>query len=85
MTDETKSAFPELSAFPGQGLYQHHKLDLYLALFVARHHETEEPFVVYVAYGHPESGVRVRELSSWIEKVKWPSGLLEPRFKRVEP
>ena len=84
MTDETTTAFPDLSQFAGQGLYQHHKGDYYLALFVARHHETEEPFVTYVPYGHTESGIRVRELSSWIEKVKWPSGMLDFRFKKVD-
>ena len=86
MTEETKSAFPALSEFQGQGLYKHHKGGFYMALFVTTHHETNEPFVAYVPYGHPESGVRVRELSSWIEKVKWEShGLLDFRFKKIEP
>jgi hypothetical protein len=82
VTDSPASAFPALSEFQGQGLYQHHKGDYYLALFVGTHHETSEPIIAYVPYGHPESGVRFRELSSWIEKVKWPSGLLDFRFKK---
>lgn len=56
------------------GLYRHYTGHLYRAMFLAHHHETGVILVVYVPYGYPESGFRVRELcdpdaASWNDAV----------------
>lgn len=56
------------------GLYEHHRGGLYRGLFIATHHETNQPFVIYVPYEHPESGMRLREwhtigARSWRDEV----------------
>lgn len=50
-----------------KGVYRHYKGPLYRVLHVARHHETNEPFVVYQSL---ERGtINVREFKDWNELV----------------
>jgi hypothetical protein len=57
--------------------WRHYKGGLYRVLHVARHSETEERLVVYVAEGKPE--VWVRPLSMWVDPVDG-----RPRFAPLE-
>ncbi len=57
------------------GLYEHYKGGKYRALALVAHHDTEELFVVYVPYDHPESGVRIREWAS-PAKDSWTDSVL---------
>lgn len=34
------------------GIYEHYKGEKYIALFLGRHHESNELFVAYVCFGH---------------------------------
>lgn len=65
------------------GRFRHYKGGLYRALFIVTHHDTGERFVAYVPYGHPESGIRIRELETgeapWVGEVR--EGV--PRFRWV--
>ena len=68
---------PELQ--PGR--YRHFKGNEYELLYVARHSETLEPMVVYLAlYG--ERGIWVRPASMWSEVVD-RDGYHGPRFVRI--
>lgn len=56
------------------GLYRHHTGHFYRAMFLAGHHETGVLMVVYVPYGYPESGFRLREwaepgCASWTDRI----------------
>lgn len=63
------------------GIYRHYKGNLYEALMLARHSETEELMVVYRAlYG--DGGVWVRPYSMWAETVT-VKGKTVPRFEYV--
>lgn len=63
-----QSATPN-PALPATGIYRHYKGQRYRVLGVARHSETEEPFVVYQAlYG--ERGLWLRPLSMFSESVE---------------
>ncbi|MBD9675121.1 DUF1653 domain-containing protein [Pseudomonas sp. PDM18] len=63
------------------GLYRHHKGQQYRVLGVARHSETEEELVIYLAlYG--EFGLWVRPLSMFTEAVE-VNGEKVPRFALV--
>ncbi|NLM83087.1 MAG: DUF1653 domain-containing protein [Clostridiales bacterium] len=63
------------------GIYRHYKGNLYEALMLARHSETEELMVVYRAlYG--DGGVWVRPYSMWAETVT-VEGKTVPRFEYV--
>jgi hypothetical protein len=69
---------PPLPTGPKPGLYRHYKGKDYRVIGVARHTETEEPFVVYQAlYG--EGGLWVRPAAMFNETVEI-SGRLVPRF-----
>ena len=63
------------------GIYEHFKGARYEVLFVARHSETEEPFVVYrQLYG--DRSHWVRPATMFIETVQ-RDGRTMPRFRRV--
>lgn len=63
------------------GRYRHYKGNDYEVIGVAKHSETEEPFVVYRAlYG--ERGLWVRPAAMFLDTVI-VDGLLRPRFQRL--
>ena len=63
------------------GRYEHFKGKHYSVLYIAKHSETEEPYVVYrQLYG--EESVWIRPLSMFIEKVEY-KGKIVPRFKYI--
>lgn len=65
-----------------QGIYRHHKGNLYQVLHTARHSETEEMLVVYRAlYGG--YGVWVRPLTMFCENVEIDGKTL-PRFELIK-
>ncbi|HHT16538.1 MAG TPA: DUF1653 domain-containing protein [Papillibacter sp.] len=65
-----------------RGIYKHYKGNLYEALMIARHSETEEEMVVYRAlYG--DQSLWVRPYSMWVETVT-VEGVPVPRFKYIE-
>ena len=67
---------------PG-GVYRHYKGNLYKALYVATHTETEEPLAVYQAlYG--EYGIWARPLAMFLDDVTLPDGSAVQRFTLVE-
>ncbi len=67
---------------PG-GVYRHYKGNLYKALYVAIHTETEEPLAVYQAlYG--EYGIWARPLAMFLDDVTLPDGSVVQRFTLVE-
>ena len=67
---------------PG-GIYRHYKGNLYKALYVAIHTETEEPLAVYQAlYG--EHGIWARPLAMVLDDVTLPDGSVVQRFTLVE-
>ena len=64
------------------GIYEHYKGSRYEVLFVARHSETEEEFVVYrQLYGDHAHWVRPVEM--FTEAVE-RDGRMVPRFLRVD-
>ena len=67
------------------GIYRHFKGNMYEVVGVARHSETEEPYVVYRAlYG--ERGLWIRPLEMFQERVdavKYPDVQQEYRFEYV--
>jgi len=64
------------------GIYEHFKGARYEVLFVARHSETEEEFVVYrQLYG--DGGMWVRPLAMFLESVE-VGGHAVPRFRRID-
>lgn len=65
------------------GVYRHYKGNLYKALYVATHTETEEPLAVYQAlYG--EYGIWARPLAMFLDDVTLPDGSVVQRFTLVE-
>lgn len=63
------------------GRYRHYKGKDYEVIGVAKHSETEEPFVVYRAlYG--ERGLWVRPAAMFLDTVV-VNGLSRPRFQRL--
>jgi hypothetical protein len=63
------------------GRYRHYKGKVYEVIGVAKHSETEEPFVVYRAlYG--ERGLWIRPAVMFFETVV-VDGLSRPRFQRI--
>ena len=63
------------------GRYRHFKGNEYQVLGVARHSETEEEMVVYLAlYG--EGGLWVRPAAMWLETVT-RDGVTQPRFTYI--
>ncbi|MGH7196640.1 MAG: DUF1653 domain-containing protein [Candidatus Saccharimonadales bacterium] len=68
-------------------IYRHYKKKTdYLVLALARHSETLEPLVVYVAlYSNDASQVWARPLKMWEEQVEDADGNKMPRFSLVSP
>ena len=65
-----------------QGIYRHHKGNLYQVLHMAKHSETEESLVVYrCLYG--EYGVWVRPLAMFTESIE-VNGKEVPRFELIK-
>jgi hypothetical protein len=63
--------------------YRHYKGNLYKALYIAKHTETEEPLAIYQAlYG--EHGIWARPLAMFLDEVTLPDGSVVPRFALVE-
>lgn len=63
------------------GRYRHYKGNEYEAVAIARHSETEEEMVVYLAlYG--DYGTWVRPLAMWTENVV-VDGKTMPRFQKL--
>lgn len=66
------------------GKYQHYKGNKYQVLGIAKHSETLEDMVVYVAlYENEVSNIWVRPLSMFIDNVV-VDGESVPRFKRID-
>ena len=67
------------------GLYRHFKGNQYEVVGVARHSETEEPYVVYKAcYG--DGGLWIRPLEMFaglVDKEKYPEVEQTYRFERI--
>ena len=67
---------------PG-GIYRHYKDNLYKALYIATHTETEEPLAIYQAlYG--DYGIWARPLAMFLDDVTLPDGSIVPRFALEE-
>lgn len=65
------------------GIYQHYKGKKYLVLRTAKHSETLEELVVYVAlYENEKSPLWVRPLQMFLEEVE-VNGKKVPRFRKV--
>lgn len=64
------------------GVYEHFKGGRYTVLHEAYHSETSQAMVVYVSHKYGTLWVRPRDM--FTELVKWPSGKLEPRFKKID-
>lgn len=65
------------------GVYKHYAGRFYYVEGIGEHTETGEEMVVYVPlYCHPNGGrpKRIRPLKLFTEKVKWPDGVMRPRF-----
>ena len=72
------------------GLYKHYRGGLYTVLFVAEHHETRAPQVVYVCHELHSLNVRpVRgtpdDPDGWLDEVNLNRGLLDARNLPLEP
>lgn len=66
------------------GLYEHYKGKKYLVLGVAKHSETQEDLVVYVAlYENDMANLWVRPLAMFCEDVV-VNGKKIARFKKIE-
>ena len=57
MNEMPRKTTPDPSTFR-PGLYEHYKGGLYLALMIVEHHETREPYVVYLSTGHNTINIR---------------------------
>lgn len=66
------------------GVYKHFKGNLYLALMVAKHSESEEDVVVYIGlYENDLSNVWVRPLDSFMGEKELEDGTKVKRFEFV--
>lgn len=66
------------------GIYQHHKGKKYLVLGTAKHSETLEEMVVYIAmYENSEGPMWVRPLKMFLENVT-VNGESKPRFEKYQ-
>ena len=68
------------------GVYRHYKGGTYTAVTIAKYHDSEEWFVVYVS--HANGATAIRELASpgrdsWTDVLDWPDGEKRPRFVYV--
>ena len=72
-----------MRTFQPGGIYRHYKGNLYKALYIAKHTETEEPLAIYQAlYG--EYGIWARPLAMFLDEVTLPDGSVVPRFALIE-
>ena len=78
------------------GVYRHYKGHLYFVIGLARHSETEEPFVVYIPLEKRNPKNRLERQRLCIRPFKGPEGFMNavnlpkykykgPRFKLVVP
>lgn len=66
------------------GVYKHFKEHLYLALFVAKHSETEEYMVVYVdLYDNANGQIWTRPLDMFMGDKVFEDGTRVKRFKFI--
>lgn len=76
----------DLTPMIAAGVWKHYKGGLYQLIGIGQHTETEELMVVYVSLTGaelPGPRMRVRPLTQWVERVKWPEGFHQPRFRYV--
>jgi len=72
-----------MNEFQPGSMYRHYKGNLYKALHIAMHTETEEPLAIYQAlYG--EAKIWARPLSMFLDEVTLPDGSTAPRFELIE-
>ena len=71
------------------GLYQHYKGGKYTVLFVAEHHDTRAPQVIYLC--HETGGFNTRPLhgtpedpDGWLEEVNLHKGLCDARGTPID-
>jgi hypothetical protein len=65
------------------GKYQHYKGGKYLVIGLAKHSETLEELVVYVAlHENSQSNLWVRPLKMFLESIE-KNGKMIPRFKKI--
>ena len=72
------------------GLYAHYKGGRYTVLFIAEHHETRAPQVIYVC--HETGGLNVRPVrgtpddpDGWLDEVNVNRGMVDYRNVPLEP
>ena len=64
------------------GIYKHFKGNLYLALFLAKHCETEEDVVVYIdLYENKNSQIWIRPLDMFMDYKELEDGTKVKRFE----
>ena len=69
--------------FISGAIYRHYKGNLYKALYIAKHTETEESLAIYQAlYGG--YGIWARPLEMFMDNVTLPDGSTVPRFALIE-
>ena len=69
--------------FQQGGIYRHYKGNMYKALYVALHTETEEPLAIYQAlYG--DEKIWARPLEMFLDEVILSDGSVVPRFELIE-
>jgi hypothetical protein len=66
------------------GVYKHFKGQLFLALFLAKHSETEEDMIVYIdLYDNTNSQVWVRPLNDFMGYKEFEDGTKIKRFEFI--
>jgi hypothetical protein len=66
------------------GIYKHFKGNLYLALFLARHSETEEDLVIYIdLYENKTSQIWARPLDMFMDYKELEDGSKVKRFEFI--
>jgi hypothetical protein len=66
------------------GIYEHFKGGKYLALFIAKHSETLEDYVVYISlYDNENSHVWIRPLKDFNGYKEFEDGIRVKRFKFI--
>ena len=72
-----------MHTFQQGGIYRHYKGNMYKALYVALHTETEEPLAIYQAlYG--DEKIWARPLEMFLDEVVLSDGSVVPRFELIE-
>lgn len=69
------------------GLHEHYKGGKYVAVSLARHHESRNHFVVYISQTTGAQCIReyaTEGKDSWTDLVNWPDGQRRPRFRYLE-